>query len=265
MRFRSLVAAWVVSAGLAAGAQSTPPTGIAATSWQNFMSAVSRGHMQLLPDTDPRCRRVDSIGQRVALPCHRPVRWMFFVVKVNEPNAACTGEGVIFVTTGLLDLNLDDDELAGVLSHEVAHGARQHLDDDRLEKARLARAYSDYNAEVARIRSNNRGSAGGQDAFQVSQINAARGQLNDQIARTNSYNAQKSAFSHTHESEADMLGLRYAAEAGYKPDGLRRALEKLEAHSFLQYGQKALLGSKTHPPLPARIERLRQLQERSGL
>ena len=227
------------------------------------MAIVRRNHLELVPESDPKARMVDQIGQSVTLPCRRPVRWSFFVVKKFEPNAACTGEGVIFVTTGLLDLGLDNDELAGVLSHEVAHGARQHMDDDRLEKARLQRAINDYDAEMAKIRAGAR--ANGQDSFSKSQQIAAEGQLQEQFRRTQSYLNQQSAFSHLHENEADGLGLRYAAEAGYKPSGLISALEKLRDHNFTQYGQRALLGSKTHPPLPKRIERLKAALARQRL
>ena len=60
------------------------------------------------------------------------------------------------------------------------------------------------------------------------------------------------------------MGMRLAISAGYKPDGITRALQKLLDQQVAMYGQKSLLGSKTHPPLPKRIKRLGEIQTQLG-
>ena len=223
---------------------------------QRFQKAVTEGHYKILIQ-DPRAQRLDEIGQRLARLARRPIPWTFTLVDTTEPNAACCGEGTVFVTTGLLKLNLDDDELAGVLAHEIVHGVRQHVDADYIEVARLQKAIQEYNTHVQR-----HGNETGETAEMRQRYEANR--LEQQLQQAHSYIRQKSSFSHAQESEADAMGMRLAVSAGYKPDGITRALQKLLDQQVALYGEKSLLGSKTHPPLPKRIKRLSEVQAQLG-
>ena len=53
--------------------------------------------------------------------------------------------------------------------------------------------------------------------------------------------------------------MRYAAGAGYAPDGLIRALKKLREHGVKMDGKNSLGGSETHPPMGDRIQLLEQI------
>ena len=71
---------------------------------------------------------VDNLGRRIvssADPSEFPIR--FFVIKESEPNAFAIPGGTIFVTSGLIRLVESEDELAGVMGHEVAHVVRRHI------------------------------------------------------------------------------------------------------------------------------------------
>ena len=68
----------------------------------------------------------------------------------------------------------------------------------------------------------------------------------------------------TDERQADLAGMRMAAAAGYAPDGLVRALEKLQAANFHSYQRAHMLGGATHPPIGERIKTLRELLSRWG-
>lgn len=246
---------WLLWAGVAV-AQPIRPSEESMRANARFLKSVQTGHYRILTG-DPRGQRIDSIGQRLAGLARRPIPWTFTLVDTEEPNAACCGEGVVFVTTGLLKLNLDDDELAGVLAHEIVHGVRQHVDADYIEIAKLEKAVEEYAAHRQR-----HGNETGETAEMREAYEANR--LNQQLQQANSYMRQKTPFSHAQESEADSQGLRLAIAAGYKPQGLMSALQKLMARQVAQYGQISLLGSKTHPPLPKRIERLLQIQTQLG-
>lgn len=248
-----LLSGFLVSAGLA---QPIRPSDESIRASQRFQKAVAEGHYKILVN-DARAQRLDAIGQRLASLARRPIPWTFTLVDTAEPNAACCGEGTVFVTTGLLKLNLDDDELAGVLAHEVVHGVRQHVDADYVEVARLQKAIQEYNTHLQR-----HGNETGETAEMRERYQANR--LEQQLQQAYSYVRQKSAFSHAQESEADAMGMRLAISAGYKPDGITRALQKLLDQQVALYGEKSLLGSKTHPPLPKRIKRLREIQTRLG-
>ena len=120
----------------------------------NFVSVVKSRHY-FIASNDPRQAWVQQIGLRLANQARRPVPWQFAIVGDAHPNAACTGEGVVYVTTGLLDLGLDEDELAGVLAHEVAHGARQHAERYRVQVERAANAYKSVDIKTAEERLRN--------------------------------------------------------------------------------------------------------------
>jgi hypothetical protein len=229
---------------------------------------------------DPRQQTVDTIGQSIARQARRPVPWTFAIVRDREPNAACTGEGMVFVTTGLLDLGLDHDELAGVLGHEVAHGARQQLAEDRVERTRrtktsqdITRAENEYTRarEAARARYEqdvrdgaNAGMA--ESAYRQSVESADsrlryRGMvLKDRVKQHVNYAEHKAP---TDERQADLAGVKYAMAAGYSPDGLLRALQKLQFKKYHRYGTVKMLGSRTHPPIADRIRSLEQLMEKA--
>jgi len=254
MKWQNFLLCAILSVG--ALAQPIRPSDESRRATERFQQAVAKGNYKILRN-DPRGRRIDEIGQRLAVLARRPIPWTFTLVDTDEPNAACCGEGVIFVTTGLLKLNLDDDELAGVLSHEVIHGVRQHVDADYVEISRLEKAVVEYNTHLERHGNDNSETAEMRERYEANK-------LEQQLQQAYSYLRQRSAFSHAQESEADSMGMRLAISAGFKPDGISRALQKLLDQQVALYGQKSLLGSKTHPPLPKRIKRLGEVQVQLG-
>ncbi len=247
---------WFSLAVAVALAQPIRPSDESLRAKVRFQKSLARERYKVISG-DSRAQRIEAVGQRLAALARRPIPWTFTLVETDEPNAACCGEGVVFVTTGLLQLNLTDDELAGVLSHEVIHGVRQHVDADFVEIAKLEKAIQDYATHVERH---------GKDNSETAQMreNYESNRLNQQLEKAYSYSRQRSAFSQAQESEADSMGLKLAIAAGYQPQGLMSALQKLMAHQVARYGEKSLLGSKTHPPLPKRIDRLTQIQNQLG-
>ncbi len=254
---RGIVKITVVALVLsAAWAQPLRPSEESRRASERFLSAVQQERYVVLRN-DPRGARINTIGQRLAANARRPIPWSFTLVQSDDPNAACCGEGTVFVTTGLLDLKLDDDELAGVLSHEVVHGVRQHVDADYVEIVKLEKALQEYQTHIDR-----HGNETGETAEMRERYEANR--IMQQLEKTRSYARQKVSFSRAQESEADKLGLKLALDSGYKPDGLMRALQKLMVHHSDKYGQVSILASKTHPPLPERIRRLGEIQSQLG-
>ena len=162
-------------------------------------------------------------------------KWNWQLSLINSPvlNATCAPGGKITFYTGIIDqLNLNDDEIAAIMGHEIAHALREH-GRERLSQAMAQSTIT--NIALA--------AAGGYGA----QINAA-----NQVARY----VLVLPNSRQHESEADAIGVELAARAGYNPRG---------AISVWQKMMKATQGKNppeflsTHPSGETRIEQLSAL------
>lgn len=202
----------------------------------------------------PRQARIDKVGQRVAhFSPLGGIPWKFVLVRERAPNAACVGEGHVFVTTGLLDLGLSDDELAGVLGHEIAHGVRRHC----FRRVEMARELKSLLAEYSRL----------QFALQDGATPSLRGQVDDYEKRRNSlqYRLDNEVFyTKLDEEEADVLGMRYAVLAGYSPDGLGDCLKLLEKFFVANFGTAILQEDLSHPPVRRRLEILEKARSSGG-
>jgi len=137
---------------------------------------------------------VDTVGGRVAEPCPRkdfPVR--FRILDTPESNAFSLPGAHIFVTRGLLASVRSDDELAGVLAHEVGH----YADRDFQRTVVRQLAYVGLQWAVERL-----------DADEwLTPIQAA--QVLDSLRA-----------SREQEDDADERGVRYALEARYDPEAM---------------------------------------------
>lgn len=216
------------------------------------------GQIGLSTDQEAR-RRVDRLGQQVAAVSPLSgILWNFDVINTRVPNALCTGEGHVLVTVGLLELELTDDELAGVLGHEVAHGVRRHADlyEERfLEFLGIRELQLEYSYERQK-------DADLQDPSKLRQL---RSKLEDKQKRYQyllNYLQNRRDYNQDEEEEADVLGMQYALAAGFDPEGESRALIKLKARSVQLFGQGYGDGSRTHPPLERRLQILKTVRDR---
>ena len=200
--------------------------------------------------------RVDRIGQRVvAVTPLREMPWTFVVVKMSPPNAACTGEGHVFVADSLLDMNITDDELAGVLGHEIAHGVRRHV----FRRSDLLRDIMVLLQDYRRLQNQ---IDQGQDSLTLRDQVAAYGRQRDQLQYKFDHDIY---YSRLDEEEADVLGLRYAVTAGYSADGLGECLTKLERLLVKQFGAAILRDDMAHPPTTRRLEILQKARRNAGI
>lgn len=161
--------------------------------------------------------------------------WEFNLVEDNVVNAFCMPGGKVVVYTGLLPVAANDDGLAVVMGHEIAHAIAQH-GNERMSQALAAQAGG--MALSAAI--SNRPAQTQAIFMQAYGVGTQVGAL--------------LPFSRLHESEADELGLIFMAMAGYNPD---------EAIAFWQRMDKASGGNQppeflsTHPSHSTRIEKLK--------
>ena len=125
-------------------------------------------------------------------------QWEFNLVQNDEVNAFCMPGGKIVVYTGLLPVTKNETALAIVLGHEIAHAVAKHSADQMSKQ---------YRQQVAT-------SIGG---AVLNQVSAGVGDVASNIAST-AFSFANAKYSRANESEADHMGLIFAAMAGYDPN-----------------------------------------------
>jgi predicted Zn-dependent protease len=177
--------------------------------------------------------RVQRVGYTLARHSNfEKYPFSFFVVDMAIPNAFALPAGHIFVTRGMLDLGLDDDMLAGLLGHEVAHVTREHFLKMR-KRATLLQVLSQIltvgvMVGASQAQSNDtyvdgwgvRRSSDAETGASLVQGVAATGMLVTELLLR--------SYSRENEDESDEEGQRYAAAAGFDPEGTRRLMAKME-------------------------------------
>jgi predicted Zn-dependent protease len=179
---------------------------------------------------DPAVQRyVNRVGLWVALQSERPeLAWRFAVLDDPDVNAFAAPGGYVFVTKGLLQLLESEAELAGVLSHEVAHVVRKHH-LNALTKDKRMSAFTGLASDKV----------GGNDPRKREM--AAKLLTGVKTLYSRGLDKQD-------EIQADRDGVVIAARAGYDPSGLVSVVQKLDALDPGAAGVALLF--KTHP-LPA--------------
>ncbi len=196
---------------------------------------------------------VRAIGKRVA--AHSPrkdVEYSFFVIDVQEPNAFALPGGFIYVSRGLLPLINSEDELAGVLGHEVGHVAALHYAKRQIRSAPFI---------PVRI-------ATGLSGAVVSIVSPGMGRAVAGVGEVGSA-LLLSPYSRGQENEADELGQQFAAAAGWDPIGISTFMATLAREQALSgHDPERTSFLATHPTSPARsartAERAATLERGSG-
>jgi beta-barrel assembly-enhancing protease len=179
---------------------------------------------------------LNDLGNKVAQASRRPqIQYTFKIVNTDIVNAFSLPGGFIYVHRGLLDFVQSESELAGVLAHEVGHIVAYHSLNN------VARQYW-LDQGMTQLKQ-----AGVLDNQQMVDILQKYGGPILLFADRK--------FSREEESEADMLGIYNAIRAGYDPEGLILALNRLSNFT----GNPSLVETLLmNHPLPAeRVEALR--------
>jgi predicted Zn-dependent protease len=193
--------------------------------------------------------RVETIGKKVAaiananpIPAaygsskHVPYDYRFFVVDDDDVNAFSLPGGFIYINKGILRYSQSDDELAGVIGHEIAHAAHHHVAKLQREQSRLntQMAIGLLAALVARVPTADTMNL--MTGFQLIALQKVNG------------------FGQDAERDADHAGVILAQKAGYNPVGSLTFMERL-GRDQKQRPDVEMGIFRTHPPE----------KERSGL
>jgi predicted Zn-dependent protease len=194
-----------------------------------------RSNLPIIEDPEVK-QYVDYMLARLvkAIP-PQPFTFKATTILHNSLNAFAVPGGYVYVFTGLI-MNLDkEEELAGVLAHELAHVTQRHV-ASRLQKAQFVTLGSLLLA-VADVAA---GGAGG-GALAMGALGAG------QSAMLN--------YSRLDENEADQIGLQYLIAAGYPPEGMVAGFKVLRQKSWMS-GISVPTYLSTHPALGDRINGL---------
>lgn len=252
---RCLGLAGAMLLALGAGCYQVPVTGRSAI---NTVSDAAVNKMSLeafaqLKKSHPLSRnralieQVQRVGDRLARVAFWDVPnadWEFVVFEVpNQINAFAMAGGKVGVFTGLFKIIENDDQLASVLAHEIAHVAAKHV-NERLSQDMVIQGGG---LVVGGIMSTT-----GTGALTANAVLDAYG-LSTGIGAV--------SFDRKKEKEADHIGVMYMARAGYNPEESVRVIEHLEEATAGLAAPPALLS--THPSNPERLLQLIDLMPKA--
>ncbi len=247
MRSKRFVA--LVLAALLAGCSSLPDggkislrlpePGPAAT---RLSAAEQREHLRILASYGGQYENervqtmVEGTVRRLSAASTRPDR-KYDVVILNSPavNAFALPNGRLYATRGLLALANDQAELASVLAHEMGHVTAHHA-QIREQKARQAALISHVVTDVL-------------SDPQVGALALAKSKL------------ALASFSRAQEFEADAIGIKTSARAGFDPYGAARFLTAMQRNADLKAGARNRSDARMadflsdHPSTPDRVRK----------
>jgi predicted Zn-dependent protease len=191
--------------------------------------------------------QVQRVGDRLAKVAFWDVPnadWEFVVFEVpNQINAFAMAGGKVGVFSGLFKIIENDDQLASVLAHEIAHVAAKHV-NERLSQDMVIQGGG---LVVGGIMSTT-----GTAPLTANAVLDAYG-LSTGIGSV--------SFDRKKEKEADHIGVMYMARAGYNPEESIRVIEHLEEATAGLAAPPALLS--THPSNPERLLQLMDLMPKA--
>jgi len=235
----SALPAWAQREGVDVGKNSgfaklVPAEKVEQAAAQQFvqMQRQAQEKRALAPDDHPQLQRLRYIAKRI-IPFTPPwnsraTRWKWEVILIGSPqiNAFCMPGGKIAFFWGILQrLQLNDDEVAMIMGHEMAHALREHA-RERMGKSFATRGALELGSALLGLGDLGRVAAG----------------MGEQLLTL--------VFSRDDESEADLVGMELAARAGYDPAAGVTLWQKMGATN--KGAPPEFLS--THPSGPTRIK-----------
>lgn len=196
-------------------------------------------HNPILPPEDPYTKRLDSLT--AGLTSVEGIPLNFKIYNVVDVNAFACADGSVRVFAALMDI-MDDDELLGVIGHEVGHVA--HKDSKKaFKQALLTSALADGIASTGSTAA----------ALTDSQL----GKLGESLAGA--------TYSQKQERDADSYGYEFLKSHGKNPRAMAKSFKKLkELQGNAPKDSKLNQLFSSHPNLDARIKTMEQRADKDG-
>jgi len=180
------------------------------------------------------------------------------IVKDIAPNAGIYSNGTMIVTTGLLSTINSEEELVGILAHEISHFVLDHsvMNINKVEKrkkrAEFWAAFATGVAAVADVYA----SKNSKNSYYIpGTITASTAVLSYSIASMVK-ERMGLKFSREQEMEADRSAVKLMKHINVNPTALSSALRKIKKYCTLTGNYLALTGTGTHPAIDDRISEI---------
>ena len=160
--------------------------------------------------------------------------WTFNLVQDKQVNSWCMPGGLICVYEGLLPVTQDEASLAIVLGHEIAHAVARHSAEQMSTQMK-----QQYGLQIGSMGAGALGM--GTNTQSIVQAIVAQG-----------FNFKNLKYSRNHETEADHMGLIFAAMAGYDPQVATTFWQRMAAQSSNQTAEFL----SDHPSDATRIQNI---------
>ncbi|MGE5234653.1 MAG: M48 family metallopeptidase [Acidobacteriota bacterium] len=246
------------TAAPAASSSDAEPSVVTVTDPDLFQKSLEAAHEALQQfggwDEPRKLRHVADIGYRLVRETgYRKMPYSFHLIDMPEPNAFALPGGQIFVTRGMIEMGLNDDELACLLGHEIAHVALGH--QIKMQRRATLLNILSQAALLGVMIGAERGNRSAPPVYDPYGVADAK-RSSDMIQGTAAAGLILSelllrSYSREFEDQADDEGQRWAAAAGFDPDGARQLFalmsERLPQDKKYGYWQ-------THPFFDSRIQ-----------
>lgn len=183
---------------------------------------------------------INELGRKLTVGVPpQPFEFHFYVIREDTFNAFAGPGGNIFVFSGLIDALENENELAGILTHEIAHVTARHI-SDMIEKSKKT-SLATVAGMVTGILVGLGGASAVGSALTFGSVAAGQSMV--------------LAYTRENEMQADTLGRKYLTAAGYNLNGLLTALERIRSQEW--FGEESIpTYLKTHPATADRINSL---------
>ncbi|WP_299114138.1 M48 family metallopeptidase [uncultured Winogradskyella sp.] len=190
---------------------------------------------------------IKRVGQRIAVAAERwlnangnqgylkDYKWEYTLIDSEQVNAWCMPGGKIAFYTGILPIAANETGVAAIMGHEVAHALANH------GQQRMSAAYLQQGLALA-------------GNVALANDPKSRNIFNQSYGVVSNVGGML-PFSRSHETQADEIGLRLMALAGYNPDEASELWKRMKAKSG---GQAPPEFMSTHPSNDTRIANLKQ-------
>jgi len=239
---------WGAAASLLAGCYTVPETGRKSFNFMSESEEMKLGFSEFdkmkkeVPISKDAAANalVKRVGERIAAVAPLPnAQWEFVVFESKEANAFCLPGGKVGIYTGILPITKDEAGLATVMGHEVAHAVARH-GGERMSMAVGIQKVGEVSAAV--LGSTKYGSW----APVFGQVYGVGSQVGVALPH-----------SRRNESEADRMGLKYMAMAGYDPEAAVGFWTRFSEVNRSAGGDGSPWFLRTHPLDDARIQQIK--------